>query len=120
MSEAAVSEGGCPECGSSFYRDGHCIVCSARREHDQHRQMAERSGPEYDKAITRGRAGAAAWRAAGSPARVSMVNASSRDADGNRHWEIKYYLYAPLKRGEFIEATQEQVEAWYAWRRSRP
>ncbi len=110
----------CPDCGSRFYRDGRCIACAFLREREQHRQMSERSGPEYDKAVSRGRSGTAAWRAAGSPAKVMLVNEGRRDADGNRRSEQKWYLAAPFKRGERIEATAEQVDAWYAWRRTRP
>jgi len=49
-----------------------------------------------------------------------MVTVGSRDADGNYHGERKWYLTAPWKRGERIEASPEQVDAWYAWRASRP
>lgn len=87
---------------------------------DQHRQMSQRCGPEYDKAVTRGRAGAAAWRAAGSPARVTLDIVGSHDADGNHRAEQKWFLAAALRRGEHVEATPEQVDAWYAWRNGRP
>jgi hypothetical protein len=40
------------------------------------------------------------------------------DADGNRHGEVRYYLAAPFKRGERVEAMAER--AWYAWRSNRP
>lgn len=43
--------------------------------------MSQRSGPEYDKAVSRGRAGAAAWREAGSPAKVIMAHVGRRDAE---------------------------------------
>jgi len=87
---------------------------------EQHRQMSQRSGPQYDLAASRSRTGTAAWRAAGSPARVTMVTVGSRDADGNYRSERKWYLTALYKRGERIEATPEQVDAWYAWRAGRP
>jgi hypothetical protein len=114
-----MSRGACPDCGSEFYRDGRCLVCPTVKMLDQHRQMAQRSGPEYEKAVTRGRAGAAAWRAAGSQARVKYVNSGSIDGDGNYRAAHIWCLAAPLKRGEIIEATPEQVDAWYAWRNSR-
>ena len=116
----ATAAANCPACGSSLYRDGRCIACATIRMQDQHRQMSQRSGPEYVKAVTRGRAGSAAWRAAGSPARVTLVNVGSRDTDGNHHGEQKWFLAAALRRGEHVEATPEQVDAWYAWRNSRP
>jgi hypothetical protein len=90
-----------------------------RRMLDQHEQMRQRSGAEYEQAVGRGRTGTAAWRAVGSPAKVMAVTDGSRDEDGNYRSEHKYYLAAPFKRGEFIEATPEQVDAWYAWRASQ-
>lgn len=110
----------CPDCGSKFYHDGRCIACAQRRMLEQRRQMSERSGPQYDLAVSRGRAGAAAWRAAGSPAKVSLAHIGSIDADGNHHSEAKWLFSAALKRGQIVEATPEQVDAWYAWRNSRP
>lgn len=59
-----MSSDTCPDCGSKFYHDGRCIVCAQRRMLEQRRQMSERSGPQYDLAVSRGRVGAAAWRAA--------------------------------------------------------
>jgi hypothetical protein len=110
----------CPDCGSNLYHDGRCGACSTRRMLEQHRQMSERSGPQYDLAVSRGRTGTAAWRAAGSPAKVSLVHLGAIDADGNYHRETKWVFSASLKRGEIIEATPEQVDAWYAWHNNRP
>src|SRR5258707_6214134 len=105
-----VSEASCPDCGSSIYQDGRCGACAIRRMSEQHRQMSQRSGPQYDLAVSRSRTGTAAWRAAGSPARVTMVTGGSIDADGNYHGERKWYLTALYKRGERIEATPGVVQ----------
>ena len=112
-------DGTCPECGSAQYYDGHCIACAMFRVHEQQRQMHERSGPRYELTVSRARAGIAAWRAAGSPRKVTPVYAGSRDADGNYHAKLHWYLAAPYRRGEHIEATPEQVAAWQAWCASR-
>jgi hypothetical protein len=50
---------------------------------------------------------------------VTLVHVGSRDADGNYHGEPRWYLAVPLRRGQFIEATPEQVAAWQAWCASR-
>jgi hypothetical protein len=113
-------DGTCPDCGSEYYRDGHRLICPTRRMHDQRRQMRERAGPEYDRAVTGSRAGTAAWRAAGSPAKVTLAHVGSRDADGNYHSEQRWYLAASLRRGQLVEATPEQVAARHAWCASRP
>lgn len=52
-----VSGESCPECGSNLYRDGRCGACSTRRMLEQRRQMSQRSGPQYDLAVGRGRTG---------------------------------------------------------------
>jgi hypothetical protein len=109
----------CPDCGSKFYRDGHCLVCSTRRVHEQRQQMQQKSGPGYELAASRSRAGTAAWRAEGSPAKVVMVNDGIRAADGSVQRERRWFLAAPFRRGEFIEATPQQVDAWYAWHARR-
>jgi hypothetical protein len=43
---------------------------------------------------------------------VPFVNEGRLDVDGNRHSEQEWYLAVPLKQGEYIEATAEQVDAW--------
>jgi hypothetical protein len=115
-----MSDASCPECGSGFYNDGRCIICAGKRMREQHRQMRQRSGTQYDQAVSRARTATAAWRAAGSPPRVTLVTVGSLDADGNYRSERKWYLTGPFKRGERIEATPEQVDAWYARRSGRP
>jgi hypothetical protein len=69
-------------------------------------QMTDRSGPVYDTAKERSRAVADAYRAAGSPARVTTGP--------------QPLLYGPLKaRGEQIPATPAQAAAWRAWTAER-
>jgi hypothetical protein len=104
----SVSGETCPDCGSTYYRDGHCLVCPTKRMLEQRRQMRERSGPEYDKAVTRSKASHALWVEAGSPPRLSRGGIrSSEDGTYRRAW----VLSAPLRRGEVIEATPEQIAA---------
>ena len=137
----------CPVCGSTMYsrcppgcvahknhdiRDGQlwrCLICAMRRVHEQYRQMKERSGPQYELSASRSRVGTAAYRAAGSPPKVSsaMVPVTFIERDGQLYgdkYEIRYYLAKSMRRGarpdEWIEATPEQVEAWAAWQRQKP
>lgn len=103
-----AANGPCPGCGRPRQSpDGRCIFCSMMRMIEQHEQMRERSGPHYDLATQRGRIITAAWRAAGSPARLQRVYAGPH--------RIAWYLYAPWKRGHRQEATPAQVAAWQAW-----
>ncbi len=110
----------CPDCGSSMYNDGRCIICPIRWMHEQHRQMRERSGPQYELAAERSRTASAAYRTAGRPPKVIGVTVGSLDADGGWHREEHWYLAARYKQGERVEATPEQVAAWDAWRAARP
>jgi hypothetical protein len=98
----------CPERGSKLYRDGRCMACSIRRQQDQQEQMRSRSGPEYDKSVTRAKIGTAAWNAAGRPRRPFQPLMPGR--------ESRWYLCAPFKRHrQLIEATPEQVAAYLAY-----
>jgi len=45
---------------------------SIRRMREQHRQMSQRSGPQHHLTVSRSRTATGAWRAAGSPAGVTM------------------------------------------------
>jgi hypothetical protein len=111
----SMSDGSaCSKCG------GKLCVCGILRLADEQRLMRERSGPLYELAVARSRAGSAAWRSAGSPAKVTLVTVGNLDAEGKYHSELRWYLSAPLPRGEFVEATPEQVAAWEAWRATRP
>lgn len=74
---------------------------------EQRKQMRQRSGHLYDQAAERSRIMAAAWRAAGSPARLQRVHTSPD--------RINWYLYASWKRGHRELATPDQVAAWQAW-----
>lgn len=70
------------------------------------KQMTERSGPAYATASERSRAVADAYRAAGSPPRVTSGPTP--------------LLYGPWKaRGEQIPATPQQAAAWRAWTAER-
>lgn len=104
--------------------------------------MQERSGPHYERSVTRGRAGSAAWNAAGRPRKVTAVSVPIRDADGSLladadgepQYETRWYVAASIRRkgdhrwkhglytrpDEWVEATPEQVAAWKAWQASRP
>ncbi len=69
-------------------------------------QLADRSGPVYDAAKARSRAVADAYRAAGSPTRVTSGP--------------QPLLYGPWKScGEQVPATTEQAAAWRAWTSER-
>jgi hypothetical protein len=102
---------------------------------DQQKQMRERRGPEYDKSVTRARAGAAAWNAAGRPAEVRCEwvpetfpaplppDVKVEDVEFEKRW----YLARSMRRAgrmtnpdEWIEATPEQIAAWGEWQKSRP
>jgi hypothetical protein len=80
------------------YEKPRCIVCAMRRVHEQHCQMKERSGPQYELSASRSRVGSAAYRAAGSPPKVRSVTHGSIDADGQWHGELKYYLARSMRR----------------------
>jgi hypothetical protein len=116
----------CPDCGSSFYRDGRCLVCAARRMFDQHEQMRQRSGPEYEKAVTRGRASYALWIQAGRPPRLSRVHVGARIRDDGTYdpGRPAVVLSASLRRGQIVEATSEQIAAadryWQLLREQMP
>ncbi len=69
--------------------------------------------------VSRVREGTAAWRAAGSPRRVSLVTGGGDDADGRHNSEGRWYLTSSLRRDAPVEATPEQVAAWQAWRQQR-
>ena len=69
-------------------------------------QLADRSGPVYDTAKARSKAMADAYRAAGSPPRVTSGP--------------QPLLYGPWKaRGEQVPATPAQAAAWRAWTSER-
>lgn len=75
---------------------------------DCHKQMKERSGPIYDLSRERSRIIKDAWRAAGSPRKVSMI--STKDG-------VKYVVHRSSGDYEFV--TKDEADAWYAWRRER-
>ncbi len=76
------------------------------RQHAAWRQMTDRSGPVYATAKERSRVVAEAYRAAGSPPRVT----SGPEA----------LLYAPWKaKRNIVPATPEQAAAWRAWTSER-
>lgn len=145
----------CPDCGSSSpvytpdrwterqvrdvktgeqrtvrtYEKPHCIACSMHREQEQHRQMRERAGPQYELAAGRSRVISEAYRAVGSPPEVIREWFPVTGPDGRTTWEgsdgepvheERVLLAAPWrKRREIVEAAPEQAEAWAAWQRQK-
>lgn len=110
-----AANGPCPDCGGPRHTpDRRCMTCSLRRMVEQHKQMEERSGPQYELAKQRSRLMSDAWRAAGSPARLTCVIHGHTDENG---WtgQIRWYVHRAYKRGELVEATPDQLTAWRAW-----
>ena len=87
----------CPQCGSAP------CVGSFRRQLHQQQQMRNRSGPEYEKAVSRSRAGTAAWRAAGSPRKVTAIWLPTRDPAGNLEYDARGTLRC--ERRWYVTAT---------------
>lgn len=82
------------------------LNAAIERQWDNWRQMTDRSGQVYDTAKEHSRAVADAYRAAGSPPRVTTGP--------------QPLLYGPWKaRGEQIPATPAQAAAWRAWTAER-
>jgi hypothetical protein len=103
--------GPCPECGGPrTAADRRCIRRSWRRMAEAQDQLSAKARPVYEKWRERSQSGSAAWQAAARPMKVAMVGTP----DGPR-----WYLHAPLKRFEYVEATPEQVAAWLAYKQSR-
>lgn len=112
-----------------------------RNRAEQNRQMRERSGPEYEKAVTRSREASAVWNAEGRPAAISaaLVPVKFTERDGQRYgvdYETRYYLRKSMRRetrdaqgcrrvqwsipDQWVEATPEQITAWHAYTQNRP
>ncbi len=92
------------------HNDTFPLEGALRRRMAQLRQMQERSGPEYELALERSRLINAAWRAAGSPRRVSRVHTSGGLA----------YRFTGRNDGRRTEpATLDDWTAWQTWQRER-
>ena len=83
------------------------VMHALHRQMTAIKQMQEKAGPYYDLARERSRLINAAWRAMGSPRRVSAV------VDNG---EVSFVVRT--KAGS-VPATPEQREAWIAWAHQR-
>lgn len=90
--------------------DASRLESAVRRTMARQRQMQERSGPEYELAVEHSRVINAAWRAFGSPRRVSRVHA----ADG-----LAYRFTGRGGRWGSEPATLDDWNAWQGWQRER-
>lgn len=103
--------GPCPECGGPrIDTERCCIGCSLRHMVEAQSQIRAKAGPIYEKWLSRSQGGNAAWNAAGRPVKVARVSTPNG---------LRWYLHAPLRRFEYVEATPGQVAAWSAYLRSR-
>src|SRR5260370_24781979 len=82
-----------------------CVIWGMLIEQEYQRQMRARSGPVYELVEERSKLGSAAWRAAGSPLRVTRQRRPVRDADsavvlnadGNPRYQDRWYLAASMR-----------------------
>jgi hypothetical protein len=75
------------------------------------RQMATRQGPYYESARERSRIVSSAYRAAGSPQRISMRVGPDR--------KVRWYFARDKYVADPLPAPQADVDRWYAWCRER-
>jgi hypothetical protein len=96
-----------PEAAQQAAQAADRFAASVARVLECVEQMAQRSGPIYERARERSRFMSAAWRAAGRPRRIHEL------------WTAEGITYRIREHGSWLPASPEQVDAWHAWLRKR-